>query len=162
MRAQGLCVASMLLGLAACGSDSPIAPTPAPVPSVAGRYEAWNMWQVQFSRSNDGYTGSFYCSGSLTLAQAGNRLTGFAVVSDPCPPLSFELTGAVTADRGVSFTSSGPRPAQGQCPAPAAADYKGVATESQISLRATVDLNCPGPGEGPHRFDYIIAAYKQS
>jgi len=162
MRAQLLCAASIGVALAACNGESPTTPSPVVVPSVAGRYEAWNMWQVQFYRMSDGFTGSFYCPGSLTLAQSGSRLTGFAVVSDPCPPLSFELSGSVTADRGVSFTSSGPRPAQGQCPAPTGAAYGGVATGSQISLRATVNLECPGPGEGPHRFDYIITGYKQS
>src|SRR6185369_7002002 len=69
----------LLLFLVACGGDNPTQPT-APVPNVAGRYEAWNMWQVQFYRTNDGFTGSFYCAGSLTLAQSGSRLTGFAVV----------------------------------------------------------------------------------
>lgn len=162
MRAPVLCAAAVATALVACHDDGPTAATPVSAPSVAGRYEAWNMWQVQFYRMNDGFTGSFYCSGSLTLVQSGSRLSGFAVVSDPCPPLSFDLTGAVTADRGVGFTSSGPRPAQGQCPAPREAAYNGVATETQISLRATVNLDCPGPGEGPHRFDYIIAAYKQS
>jgi hypothetical protein len=132
------------------------------VTNVAGRYEAWNMWQVQFYRVRDGFTGSFYCPGSLTLAQSGSQITGFAVVSEPCPPSSFELSGSVTADRGLSFTSGGPRPPEGQCPAPSGAAYSGVATEVQASLRATVNLECPGPGEGPHRFDYIITAYKQS
>jgi hypothetical protein len=153
--------AALLLTLVACGGDSPTAP-PVPVPSVAGRYEAWNMWQVQFFRTRDGFTGSFYCSGSLTLAQSGDKLTGFAVVSDPCPPLSFDLTGSVTVDRGVSFTTSGPRPPEGQCPSPQGASYSGVVAGTQISLRATANLDCPGPGEGPHRFDYIITAYKSS
>lgn len=162
MRAPLLGAAAVTIALVACNDDSPTTPNPVTVPSVAGRYEAWNMWQVQFYRMNDGFTGSFYCSGSLTLVQSGSRLTGFAVVSDPCPPSSFELNGAVTADRGVAFTSSGPRPSQGQCPAPREAAYSGVATESQVSLHAAVNLDCPGPGEGPHRFDYIIAAYKQS
>jgi hypothetical protein len=151
----------LLLFLVACGGDNPTQPT-APVPNVAGRYEAWNMWQVQFFRTNDGFTGSFYCAGSLTLAQSGNRLTGFAVVGEPCPPLSFDLSGAVTADRGLSFTTGGPKPPEGQCPSAVGASYGGVATETQISLHATASLDCPGPGEGPHRFDYIITAYKSS
>jgi hypothetical protein len=150
-----------LLVLVGCGGDSPTAPT-VPVPGVAGRYEAWNMWQVQFFRTRDGFTGSFYCSGSLTLAQSGAKLTGFVVVSAPCPPLSFDLTGAVTVDGSVSFTSGGPRPPEGQCPFPVGASYSGVVAGTQISLRATANLDCPGPGEGPHRFDYIITAYKSS
>ena len=158
---RSLSCAGLLLTLVACGGDNPTAPS-VPVPSVAGRYEAWNMWQVQFLRARDGFTGSFYCSGSVTLAQSGARLTGFAVVGDPCPPLSFELTGSVTVDRGVSLTTSGPRPAEGQCPAPVGASYSGLAPETQISLHATANLDCPGPGEGPHRFDYIITAYKSS
>jgi hypothetical protein len=162
MRAPLLAAIAIVLVMAGCDDDGTTTPTPVHVPSVAGRYEAWNMWHLQFYRMNDGLTGSFYCPGSLTLAQSGSRLTGFAVVSDPCPPSSFELSGSVTVDRGVSFTSSGPRPPEGQCPAPSAAAYSGVATETQISLRATVNLECPGPGEGPHRFDYIIVAYKQS
>jgi hypothetical protein len=160
MRKPASC-ALWLLVLAACGGDNPVAPT-VPVPVVAGRYEAWNMWQVQFFRTRDGFTGSFYCAGSLTLSQSRDRLTGFAVVGDPCPPASFDLSGSVTVDGGLSFTTGGPRPSVGQCPSPVAASYSGVASGSQISLHATANLDCPGPGEGPHRFDYIITAYKSS
>ncbi len=150
-----------LLILAGCGSDSPTAPS-VPIPSVAGRYEAWNMWQVQFFRTRDGFTGSFYCSGSVTLAQSGAQVTGFAVVGEPCPPSSFDLTGTVTADRSLSLTTSGPRPPEGQCPSPVSASYAGVVAGNQVSLHAAANLDCPGPGEGPHRFDYIITAYKSS
>ena len=160
MRRSAMGAVSLLI-LVACGGDSPTAPT-VPVPSVAGRYEAWSMWQVQFFRTRDGFTGTFYCPGSLTLAQSGDRLTGFAVVNEPCPPQSFDLTGSVTVDRGVSLTTGGPKPPEGQCPAAVGASYSGVVAGSQISLRATADLDCPGPGEGPHRFDYIITAYKSS
>jgi hypothetical protein len=146
--------------LVACGGENPVAPTI--LPSVAGRYEAWNMWQVQFQRAHDGYSGTFYCPGSLTLVQSGDRLTGFAVVGEPCPPSSFELVGSVTPERGIVFTGAGPRPPEGQCPAPSGAAYTGLATDVQVSLRATANLDCPGPGEGRHRFDYIVTAYKQS
>ena len=72
MRRLASCAVSLLF-VVACGGDSPTAPT-VPVPSVAGHYEAWNMWQVQFYRTHDGFTGSFYCSGSLTLTTAAGVL----------------------------------------------------------------------------------------
>ena len=151
----------LLLILAACGGDDSTGPTPVPVPSVAGSYSGY--WLVQFRRHHDGYSGSFYCNSTLTLAQTtSGALTGFAVVGDTCPPLSFDLSGSVDAQGALRFTSGGPRPPVGQCPAAAGASYSGVVAGSQLSVRATAQIECPGPGEGTHTFDYILQAYKSS
>jgi hypothetical protein len=32
---------------------------------------------------------------------------------------------------------------------------------SQVSVRASANLDCPGPGEGAHRFDYILTGFKR-
>jgi hypothetical protein len=37
-----------------------------------------------------------------------------------------------------------------------------VVAASQLSVRATAQIECPGPGEGTHTFDYILQAYKSS
>ena len=124
---------------------------------MAGTYSA--SWQVQFQRHHDGYSGSFYCQGSITLVQsAGGSLSGFTVVSASCPALTFDLTGSVRPDASITLTTGGPRPPVGQCPAAVGATYNGLVTDRRISARATVELNCPGPGEGIHTFDYILDA----
>jgi hypothetical protein len=107
---QSRVLAVLALGLlAACGSDSPTTVTS--LPNVAGTYNAYNMWLVQFRRFHDGYSGSFNCSGSVTIVQSrAGQLSGFAVVSAPCPQLSFDLTGSVASDGSVTFTTGGPRP----------------------------------------------------
>jgi hypothetical protein len=150
------------LVLAACGGDDATGPTTTvPVPSVAGTYSGY--WLVQFRRLHDGYSGSFYCNGSMTIAQTANgSLTGFLVVSSSCPPSSFDLTGGVDAQGAIRFTSGGPRPPVGQCPSPTGATYSGVVTDTSLSARASVQLECPGPGEGTHTFDYILQVYKSS
>jgi hypothetical protein len=43
----------VLLAMAACGSDSPTSPD-GPVPQVAGRYNGYPAWLVQWNRSRDG------------------------------------------------------------------------------------------------------------
>jgi hypothetical protein len=146
--------------LAGCGGDDTTGSTPTvPVPSVAGSYSGY--WLVQFRRLHDGYTGSFYCNGSVTLAQsASGTLTGFVVVGDTCPPLSFDLTGGIDGQGTIRFTSGGPRPPVGQCPSPAGVSYSGVVTGSSLSARASAQIECPGPGEGTHTFDYILQVYK--
>lgn len=147
--------------LAACGGDDTTTPTPVNLPNVAGAYHG--SWLVQFRRHRDDYSGSFYCNATITLAQsATGTLTGFAVVSNPCPPLSFDLAGSVRSDGSVTFVTGGPRPSVGQCPAAADASYLGVIKNRQMSMRASVELNCPGPGEGPHTFDYILEAWTAS
>jgi hypothetical protein len=148
--------------LAACGGDDTTGSTPTgPVPSIAGSYGGY--WLVQFRRHHDGYSGSFYCYGSVTLAQsASGTLTGFAVVNSSCPPSSFDLTGGVDAQGTIRFRSGGPQPPVGQCPAATGATYSGVVTGPSLSARASVELECPGPGEGTHTFDYILQAYKSS
>jgi hypothetical protein len=163
-----------LFALAACGSDSPTAPT-APVPQIAGKYNGYPAWLVQWNRNRDGVIGSFNCYGTVTLSQSESAggvaaLTGFLVVSQPCPAQSFELTGTVRADGSVYFKSGGPKPPQGQCPAAAGVEYAGVVTGHnsltsqyfELSARGTAMLDCPGPGEGPQRMDYILSVYRNN
>jgi hypothetical protein len=57
---------------------------------------------------------SFVCSGTVTLTQRPSvtpgqpdQLSGFAVVSRPCPPISFDLEGSVSADGSIRFVSGG-------------------------------------------------------
>jgi len=153
----------LALVLTACGGDDSSTPTtpPGPVPSIAGSYSGY--WLVQFRRHHDGYSGSFYCNGSVTLAQsASGTLTGFTVVGDTCPPLSFDLTGGVDGQGAIRFTSGGPRPPVGQCPAAVGATYSGVVSGPSLSARASAEIECPGPGEGTHTFDYILQVYKSS
>jgi hypothetical protein len=155
-----------LLALAACGNDSPTTPVDTtPVPDVAGTYNNGAMWLTQFVRPHDGYSGSWTCSGTLTLVQPpGSRaITGFAVVGFPCPALSFELTGTVQPGGAITFNTGGPKPGAGPCPAPPAADYSGTFTENNrtLSARSTKTLFCPGEGEGQYNFTQIITAVRQ-
>ncbi len=144
--------------LAGCGGNDATGPTTTNVPNVAGTYRG--NWLVQFRRHHDGFSGSFYCHGRVTFAQSSNgALTGFLVVESSCPGLSFDLAGSVRPGGSLTFTSGAPRPPVGQCPAPAGANYSGVVAERQLSARATVELDCPGPGEGLHTFDYILTAW---
>ncbi len=152
-----------LAGLTACGGDS--LTTPTNIPDVAGKYQGWPTWTVQWLRSHDSATGTFTCDGSLTLSQGpsftgGATLTGFVVVGAPCPPQSFELTGSVTADGSISFRTSGPKPPEGQCPAAADVQFSGIVHGHELSARGTANIDCPGPGEGPQRMDYILSAYR--
>jgi len=160
-----------LLSLAACGSETPTNPA-RPVPSIAGRYERWDALLVQWNRANDGVTGSFTCQGSITLSQSEGAagiaaLTGFLVIGFPCPPQSFDLNGTVDADGRVRFTTGGPKPPEGQCPAIGRVEYSGVVvhegsdgSQAQLSARGTANINCPGPGEGPQRMDYFLQGYR--
>ena len=146
-----------LVLLAGCGSDSPTTVTN--LPNVAGTYTGYNIWLVQFKRTSDGYSGAFNCNGSVTIVQSrAGQLSGFAVVSSPCPPLSFDLSGGVGPDGSVTFTTGGPRPSVGQCPAAVAATYAGLVSDKVLSARSSAYIFCPGPGEGPHHFDYILTA----
>ena len=156
MRSRVLALLALVL-LAACGSESPTTVTN--LPNVAGTYTGYNIWLVQFKRTSDGYSGAFNCNGSVTIVQSrAGQLSGFAVVSSPCPPLSFDLSGGVGPDGSVTFTTGGPKPSVGQCPAAAAATYAGLVSDKVLSARSSADIFCPGPGEGPHRFDYILTA----
>jgi hypothetical protein len=152
-------VALVCLLALAC-DDGPSQPTQ-PIPSVAGTYYA--SWQLQFRRNHDGYSGSFQCYGTVTLAQtpAANNtatLTGFAVVAGGCPPQSFDLNGTMQLNGTVQITTGAPRPPQGQCPGAPALPYSGVVTERDLALRGSLDVNCPGPGEGMHHWDFILTA----
>lgn len=156
-------VAALLL-LAACGSsDSDLTvPTPtASVPSLTGTYTSTN-WLTQFNRTRDGYNGSWNCSGSMTLAQepGSDKFTGFAVVGAPCPAVSFELTGSVTAGGAVTIVTRGPRPGAGTCPLPPPSTYTGLFQNNLLSARTQLKLDCPGELEGEYTFNQIITARK--
>jgi hypothetical protein len=108
-----------VMGLSACGDgdDGPVIPVePAfPVTNWSGTYSNSQLWLVTFERASDGWRSSYTCPGTLTLsqgAQSGSSapLTGFFVVNQPCPPGTFELSGSVSGDGSVTFTTDGPRP----------------------------------------------------
>jgi hypothetical protein len=147
--------------LTACGDEAVIsAPTPQ-VPAIAGIYSAFRPWVHQVYRVSDGFITSFSCSGSITLAQQPSgtgiaTVTGFAVVGAPCPPLSFDLAGTVTADGAVRFISGGPKPPEGPCPGGANVEYTGAVTGRTLSARGVTTVQCPEYGE--HRFTYIFTA----
>src|SRR5260221_12015088 len=156
MRSRVLALLAPVL-LAACGSESPTTVTN--LPNVAGTYTGYNIWLVQFKRTSDGYNGAFNCNGSVTIVQSrSGQLSGFAVVSSPCPPLSFDLSGGVGPDGSVTFTTGGARPPGGRCPAAVATAFAGLLSGQGLSPRASARIFCPGPGEGPPRFDYILTA----
>ena len=156
MQSRVLALFALVL-LVGCGSDSPTTVTN--LPNVAGTYTGYNIWLVQFKRTRDGYSGAFNCNGSVTIVQSrAGQLSGFAVVSAPCPPLSFDLAGRVGPDGSVTFTTGGPRPSVGQCPAAIATTYAGLISDKVLSARSGADIFCPGPGEGPHHFDYVLTA----
>lgn len=148
--------------LAACGGKgTQVLPTQPP-PTVAGAYSRYDMWLVQYVRPHDNYQGAFYCSGSLTFVQppGSATLTGFAVVGSPCPSISFELSGTVAPGGTIEFTSGGPRPGAGPCPAPTSVKYAGTLTEDRVSVRGSTTVDCPGAGEGLYRFDIIVNGSK--
>jgi len=166
MKTRIAILATSLALVGGCGGDEPTSSTP-PLPSVAGTYSGYEVWLVQFSREHDGYTGSFHCNGTITFTQSPTgALSGFIVVEQPCPPASFDLSGAVHADGSVTFTSGSPRPYEGQCPSAAAVTYTGTVAPyagsemKELSARGSTDVFCPGPGEGDHRFDYIFRGYR--
>jgi hypothetical protein len=161
--------AAALMLLAACGSDDPTEPTTppppaAPVPNLTGTYASSQMWLTQFTRTRDGYNGSWTCSGSLTITQpqGSANFTGFAVVGSPCPANSFELTGTSEASGGVTFTTRGPKPGAGTCPLPPTSSYTGLFLNRQLSARTSVKIECPGDLEGEYQFNYLISAFKNS
>ena len=158
MSAKRTATATALLLLAACGSDSPTTP-PVPVPNLAGTYSS-AVWLTQFNRTHDGYSGSWSCSGSMTLAQepGSSNFSGFAVVGAPCPGVSFDLTGTVTPGGAVTILTRGPRPGAGTCPLPPPSTYTGTMTGNTLSARTTVKVDCPGPGEGEYTFNQIVTA----
>ena len=166
IRGTVFAAALALLPLAGCDGDGPTSSTPVP-PNVAGTYAGYEVWLVQFFRTHDGFDGSFHCNGSITLTQSPvGALAGFAVVDWPCPAASFELSGSVRADGGVTFTTGSPRPYEGQCPSAPGVTYRGVISRlsgsemTELSVRGSADVFCPGPGEGDHRFDYIFRGYR--
>lgn len=164
MIAKRLTAVAALLMLAACGSDSddsgPSTPTP-PVPSLSGTYQGTN-WLTQFNRTRDGYSGSWNCSGSMTLTQepGSNQFNGFAVVGSPCPAVSFDLSGSVTPGGAVTLVTRGPRPGAGTCPLPPPSTYTGLFQNNLLSARTQVKVDCPGELEGEYTFNQIITARK--
>ena len=150
-----------MLLLAACDGDSPVTPPvpEAPSPSVTGTWSTSML--VQFRREVDGYAGSFSCPGQMTLTQTGGTFRGFAVINPPCGASSFDVSGTVQPNNEVTLTGAGPRPGAGPCPAPAQVTYTGLLTANQISVHAAANVNCPGEGEGMHRFDYVLTGFKR-
>lgn len=162
----GLLCSVLLLG--ACGAETPSGPlvNNNPVPNMAGTYQNWQMWLVQFNRDHDGFSGSFTCGGSLTISQSESvsgvaAIRGFAVVSEPCPPRSFDLTGSIVSDGTVTFKTGGPKPPTGQCPEAPSSTFSGLFANRSLSARSSVRLFCPGPNEGDHTFNYIVSGYRQ-
>jgi hypothetical protein len=155
----------LALGLGACGDDAgPTAPPPA-LPPMAG---TWGVqWYVQFERSHDGFSGSYYCWGSMTLSQSASAgtsasLDGFTVIQGGCPQGTYDVSGSVRPDGTVALSTVGPRPNAGQCPVVEQADYTGQVSSNVLSARAEESVNCPGAGEGEHRFNYVMTAYKNT
>jgi hypothetical protein len=162
MNAKRLVATGALLLLGACGSSDSNDPTPVtPAPSLAGTYSG-TTWLTQFNRTRDGYSGSWNCSGSMTLSQepGSDKFTGFAVVGAPCPAVSFDLTGTVTAGGGVTIVTRGPKPGAGTCPLPPPSTYNGQIEGNLLSARTEVKVNCPGELEGEYTFNQIITARK--
>ena len=158
--AASLAFAALTL-LSGCDSDdegpsSPSAPA-SPVPSVSGTYQGTN-WQIQFNRTNDGYSGSWNCAGSMTLVQepGSNKFTGFAVVNAPCKAVSFELAGSVTPGGAITFVTRGPASNAGPCPQPPPSAYEGLFQNNTISARSQVKVACGEEGE--YTFNQIVSA----
>jgi hypothetical protein len=163
---RGLALLSML-ALAACGGDdTPTAPVvpPVPITNYSGTYQNSQLWLVAFERASDGWRSQYYCPGNMTLAQGATNgstapITGFGVVTAPCPSLTFELAGTVAADGTITFTADGPRPLG--CPSKKAT-YSGLFAGRQLSARGSTSIECSGTTEGTHRFDYVITAFKNN
>jgi len=161
----GVMTGSLIVG--ACG-DSEETPSTGPssgaIPQVAGIYTGSSFWVHQVLRTSDGFMKSFTCSGSLTLTQrpgisgSSDQIQGFAVVSSPCPPISFDLSGSVAGDGSIQFVSGGPKPPEGPCPAAPTVTYTGGIFDRRLNVRGSATVTCPEFGE--HKFTYIISAFK--
>ena len=152
-----------VLAIAACGDDNggPNSPTPSasPAPTITGTWTTSML--VQFRREHDGYAGTFTCPGQMTLTQTGSAFRGFVVINPPCGASSFDVTGTVQPNAEVTLVGNGPRPGAGQCPAPSNITYTGLLTGTQLSVHSAANVNCPGEGEGMHRFDYVLTGFKR-
>lgn len=150
--------------LAACGGDSPTGPsTPAQTfPSVAGTYSV--TWTTQYNRTRDNYNGQFFCYGTMTLTQEGNATAfkGFSVINSNCPALTADLSGTITPGGEVVFSTGGPKPAGGPCPAPPTTSFTGGFTSSgsgmQVNAKGIAKVNCPGELEGEYVFTQLVSA----
>ena len=105
--------------------------------------------------------GTFTCPGQMTLTQTGSTFRGFMVINPPCGASSFDVTGTVQANSAVTLVGEGPRPGAGPCPAPTNITYTGLLTGTQVSVHAEATVNCPGEGEGIHKFDYVLTGFKR-
>jgi hypothetical protein len=165
---RGLALLS-LLALAACGGDDnqPTAPVvpPTPItnysgtypeqPALAGRLRAGERrlaLAVLLPGNDDAGPGRHHQRRTAPI-------TGFGVVTAPCPSLTFELAGTVAADGTITFSADGPRPLG--CPSKKAT-YSGLFAGRQLSARGSTSIECSGETEGTHRFDYVITAFKNN
>ena len=151
--------------LAGCGGDGESPTYATQPPDVAGRYST--NWILQVLRKSDGFQKQFICSGSITLTQgtasgSTTSLGGFATVTSFCPPESYDLTGNVSAEGVIEFTTNGPRPPEGPCPGGKNVRFSGQITGSGtsrfVSARGVTGVTCPGFGE--HDLTYLISASK--
>jgi hypothetical protein len=163
----GVLTLALTLGAFGCSDDDdgvvrPTPTEPAPTASLAGRWSSSTMWLTQFTRTRDGYNGSYTCSGSMTITHApGTRtFSGFAVVGTPCPANSFDLSGTIDAVGAVSIQMGAPRPGAGPCPQPPVSTYNGLVQGNTMSARAQARVVCPGEFEGEHMFNFILNAQR--
>jgi hypothetical protein len=156
---------ALLLPLAACGGDDSSPTRGTTTPTYVSMQGLWSgTWLTQYNRTRDNYNGDYSCPGQLTINHDPSRasFTGFAVVSEPCPPLSFDLTGSIDASKGVRVQMAGPRPGSGTCPQFPVSTYTGSLVGNTLSLRANATVNCPGEFEGEYTFNIILTAYKSA
>ena len=149
----------------ACGSDPAPTTTPTAIapPNLAGTWSpSGAFWTLQVLRLSDNFQKAFTCNGTMTLSQgpsiAGTAtLSGFVVVSAPCAPISFDLTGSVQSNGAVSFTTGGPPPTEGPCPGGTNVSYTGQFASARLSARGVTNVECPE--FGTHTFTYLISAF---
>ena len=93
----------------------------------------------------------------LEAGTLADRTPGFGprLVEDP-------NARTVRPDGTMTLTTVGPRPNEGQCPVAEEANYSGQVANNVFSARAEEGVDCPGPGEGPHTFNYVMTAYKNT
>jgi hypothetical protein len=145
-----------------CGSTS-TAPTAAP-PQLSGVWVGSPFWTLQVTRLSDNFQTSFTCPGRMTLSEAtavngAASLSGFAVASAPCAPVSFDLTGTIDSNGTLTLTTGGPPPTQGPCPGGTNVTYSGQVTGTNfqnVSARGVTTVQCPE--FGAHTFTYLLAA----
>jgi hypothetical protein len=154
----GLALAALSLGLVACGTDAP-----QDVPQVAGTYTA--TWTLQVLRRSDGFQTQFSCPGRLTFSEGAAAggvipISGFAVVTPPCAPESYNLNGTLGDGGTIDFTTGGPPPTQGPCPGGRNVHFSGQLERASgalsLSARGAIEVQCPDFGS--HLFTYLLSA----